>query len=473
MLFERYLQIARMTVETLTPLSIGTGTSVGLFDTALLRDANGLPAVPGSSLAGVLRHLYRRHAACASCTSRVFGSQNRVSPLSVSWGWIHDSRDRPVRGLLLEKERERLTSDALLRRALEESPLARDHVRLDARGVADGRGKFDRTSLPAGYRFTFELRWPTNDEQDTTLAELASLICLPDFRLGGATRRGLGKIRPVKVEICTLDLGEKKDRDVLADLDGKAQWQELEPKWSSRDTVTATLELEPADGGWRFGQGTTWFGKRTVEGKPADLLPLTEEIVVWNARGASLSRRLVLPGSGIKGALRHRTRFHALRLAGWFVDRNESDAPAWFRGEREAEEVEELFGAAKDTEEEGGRRRETGHAGRLLVDDVYLETQELKSAVVPHNSIDRFTGGVRRGFLFAEEVVTGKKKLRLGVTVLEASRVRPHVRRALVLALCDLANGRLPLGASAGRGHGFFEGEITWSDGGIWAEEAG
>src|SRR5690606_22899359 len=115
------LYIARVVLEAKTPLSISTGTPDGVFDTALVRDANGLPALPGSSIAGVLRHLWQeRHG--AQSAKRLFGRQEgkngEPSRVIVSWGALLDSRGRPVEGLLLGEEARRLKEDPLLRWAL-------------------------------------------------------------------------------------------------------------------------------------------------------------------------------------------------------------------------------------------------------------------------------------------------------------------------------------------------------------------
>ncbi len=86
-----FFYLARLTLETLTPLSIGTGAADGVFDVELVRDANGLPTIPGSSLAGVLRHLYwQTYGESDKEIQRLFGFQSlnegEPSKLHVSWG---------------------------------------------------------------------------------------------------------------------------------------------------------------------------------------------------------------------------------------------------------------------------------------------------------------------------------------------------------------------------------------------------
>jgi len=53
------LAVAQVALEALEPLSIASGAVDPLFDTVLVTDANGLPTIPGSALAGVLRTAYQ------------------------------------------------------------------------------------------------------------------------------------------------------------------------------------------------------------------------------------------------------------------------------------------------------------------------------------------------------------------------------------------------------------------------------
>lgn len=68
--------------------------------------------------------------------------------------------------------------------------------------------------------------------------------------------------------------------------------------------------------------------------------------------------------------------------------------------------------------------------------------------------------------LFMEELVWGK-----GMEiqcVIATQGITDSARLALQAALDDLCQGRLSLGGGAGKGHGFFTGNIIWSDSGNW-----
>ena len=51
-----YRQLAKIVVEAASPLAIGTGATHILTDSPVVTDINGLPFIPATSLAGVIRH---------------------------------------------------------------------------------------------------------------------------------------------------------------------------------------------------------------------------------------------------------------------------------------------------------------------------------------------------------------------------------------------------------------------------------
>lgn len=51
-----YRHIARIVVEAATPIAVGSGASDVVTDSPVVKDINGLPYIPGTSLAGVIRH---------------------------------------------------------------------------------------------------------------------------------------------------------------------------------------------------------------------------------------------------------------------------------------------------------------------------------------------------------------------------------------------------------------------------------
>ena len=52
-----YRFLARIVIEAKTPLAVGSGDNNVLTDALVATDANGLPYIPGTSIAGVVRSM--------------------------------------------------------------------------------------------------------------------------------------------------------------------------------------------------------------------------------------------------------------------------------------------------------------------------------------------------------------------------------------------------------------------------------
>lgn len=477
---------ARIVIETTTGLSIASGESDPSFDTLLVRDAHGLPAIPGSSLAGVLRQRVLDLGGDESIATRLFGVKGvgrkksvagaaekigadgwEASRVRLSWGAFHDANNRPVDGLPFEPAmRRRLVEDDLLRLGLAVQPVQRDHVRLNSFGAAADRGKFERVSVPAGCRFTVDVSLATDDAYAVEDEKwLKRIVLSPGLRLGGATRRGLGAVVIRGGRAGWFDLREAADLDRFGRLpvclDEEPEKDVLPNSLATEYRKSATdteirLDLEAVDF-CRFGQGDKPLTKG-ADGKPADQLPLTTTVVHWKDGKATIMEDAVLiPWSGIKGALRHRFGYHVRRLQGAFQP-PEGPVEKTDVGDLAANA---LFGEASD---ESGVS--TGQAGHLVVDDLVLaSSRSWKSPQVQqHNGIDRFTGGVRRSVLFGEELLYGLR-FELKLQFVERDRLERGLptkirlellERALRATLDDLLEERLALGGGASKGHGFF-----------------
>ena len=457
------IYLARLVLEAETALSISTGNPDGVFDTALVRDANGLPAIPGTSLAGVLRHLWTDLHGEAEA-EELFGFQKggdgAPSRVQVSWGALLDSWGHPAEGLLLGEEEKRL-EDELYAAVLDQAdnPVLRDRVCLTPRGAAAHEGKFDRSVLPAGHRFAVEVRLWSADEDDPRWDKLLALFAHPLLRLGGGTRAGLGAMRLVSCHRRSFQLAGGRDARALAQLGpGLADTGGLTPH-SPRPFETAGILrgalILQARGPWRIGQGNVSL--RPNEPKVADLLPKTEECITWeDGRGRRRLRQCLFPASSLKGALAHRMDFHDRRFHGEWAGESPVE-------DTRTATVEALLGAVKD--QDGGR------AGALYLDDAWVAVSPERVGRLVHNAIDRFTGGVRNRVLFEEETLHGGE-IRIPLT-LHLERIpeecREAVRRALKATLDDLCQGRLALGSRITIGNGVFQGRLE-GELGRWLE---
>ena len=460
-----HLYIARLVLETRSACSITTGFGDGNFDSELVRDANDLPTIPGSSLAGLLRHLYQRHNGTEK-TQQLFGMQQGAtglpSKVNISSGALLNSCGQAAAGI--EFQPQQLERDEVFRHALQsqERPITRDRVRLNHRGVAADAGKFDRAVLPAGNRFAVELTLWSKIDDDPDWKKLLKLLHHPLFRLGGNTRAGLGAVQIVRQHSRHYDLCKADDAVAFRQLERSitaTTGLERQDGWSNPDfdgVITARATLNPL-AFWRVGQGDQSLAtQRDPARKPADLLPKLEPVIDWcDGSGRYSYQTLLVPGSSMKGAIAHRVAYHYNRLRGNFVQQHAkeelADNPA----------VDQLFGFIHDTE--------GGQVGRLLIDDFATHVGFEQVATMMHNAIDRFTGGVRDRMLFEEELIW-MQPIELSITIDTKTSIEPDVRTALDWALQDLLQGRLALGSGSGKGHGYFSGEMDWNDQRCWID---
>jgi len=447
--------VARITIQTTTPVTVGTGGGDDTRDSICVADASGLPAIPGSSIAGALRHALAgagdpdTDAACR----RLFGFQEKnrgaSSRVEVSWAQVHDTGDRPVpfRGADTR-------GNALL--AFLATGITRDHARVNARGAVDDRGKFDETLVPTGARFTFEI--VVVDPDGGELDKLLDLLAAPTFRLGGRTRRGYGRFRLVRVLRRDFDLTRPDDRRVWRELpadlhrkaEGLVEMKELPRGRLPADAALAQVEITPEDH-WIVAGGEPVDAFLPDEDGVPDMLPLSEQRIEWPG-GKITEHFALLPAASLKGALRHRSAYHCRCREGGFVEA--PLAPEQLGTEAQPEPVQRLFGSIRDDD--------SGRPGRVHLTDLYVAADQRRRAMLEHVSIDRFTGAPVSGALFDEAPhFRGDQALRFDLIV-DRRTLEPGDLELLDDALEDLVGGRLAVGGGANRGHGYFQGSRAW-----------
>lgn len=469
--------VARVTIMFTTPFAISSGRSMGSGAAEVMSDANGLPAIPATSMVGALRHAFEdrlivdgvSEADAALEAGKLFGPpvdvDGTASPLSVSSAHIHDADDRPVDGLVAPNDRR--LADPVLENA--RKGLRRDRVRLSHRGMSDGRGKFEERMVAAGHRFTFDMTLRGDETVKPGWRLILGLLQDPDLRLGGGTRRGRGGFEVLRLSGRTFDLRDPEDyaayAAVPAALDAPSTLPGLEAKAEdARPSVTITLRDLHADGPWLFGGGPP-------EGNEG-MAPVVEPQVRWEKDHGHVDEAPVhyVPATSLKGALAHRLAWHYNRLTGTFAvkDRDlEQHVGAANRA------VRALLGCVEQSSQAAGG--EVGRRGWLVLDDIYLSARAA-SEEVHHVSLDRFSGGARSGLLFSERVLD-PVALRTDYTLTVIPTLAPYdeddadVRRALRATLDDIRRGRLSFGGGTGRGNGRLRcAAVEWSDGGTWID---
>ncbi len=336
--------IARITVEAVSPLAVGSGLW-GLENERLIaKDASGLPFLPGTSLAGVIRHEVkkRQNGINEGLLQSLFGFQEwdeekkegvgQGSRLIFSSGMLVDKDGKTV----LEGIRQLSDHDPFY--AVFQNLPERDHVRINDKGVAEDLAKFREQLVPSGTRFVFEIEFLDDGSEEEYFDELITVIRHPAFRIGAGVRNGFGELKIASLKTCSLNLNEKDELEVYLNkvnsLDEHFPGTELEltEKPSlGEGWMEYQLTIQP-ESYFVFGSGDMEYleiYEEKKEGEPG--IPEVEQIdwldqsskrelhIDWSSGEAQIKeqeqRAFILPGTSIKGALSHRVAFHYNQLA--------------------------------------------------------------------------------------------------------------------------------------------------------------
>ncbi len=441
-----YRHLANIVLEATTPLAIGSGKKDIFTDSLVITDVNGMPYIPGTSIAGVIRHMLEDIAE-KSEIDQLFGFQeesgknDKGSNFIFSEGKMIGAEGEVIDGLCY-------LEDNKFYNAYRNLPI-RQHVRINQLGASEDNGKFDEQVVYKGTRFCFEIELVSAQEEDALFNKVLEVIHSDFFKLGSGTRCGFGNMKVVSCKIKHYNLCNEKE---LTEYINKSSRLTIQNSWSD----------------WKGSENTS-FGKQWVKYEltltakdfflfaglagdaEADSTPVKEKTVEWsNNKPIINDTYYVLPATSIKGALAHRTAYHYNKIKGIFADKIAPEAFKQHTGSNN-QAVRELFGLAKnDMDKEDGLR------GNVLFEDIFIK--EYDEYKFNHVCIDRFTGGNMNGFLFNEKTLNGKEKSSIQLNIYINNTISSDTLQAFTAALDDLCNGNLPLGGCVNKGHGIFYG---------------
>lgn len=425
--------IARIVLEAVAPLAVGSGEKDFISDRLVATDVNGLPYIPATSVAGVLRHAMDKEIAVL-----LFGNPD-AKQMTGSSLIFSDAVLIGKEGKALDGVQPDLDSEDAFYTLYFNLPV-RQHACITNTGVVKDGGKFDEQVVYKGTRFCFEMEMVSDGSNYEAFESVLRKLKKPNFRLGGSIRLGFGEMKVQSCRVRQVNLGNPEDVAFYARKSASLSidWEGTEvdfPEGQLEEHLNYTLLLYPEDF-YLFGAG---FGD-----DDADMTAVEERMVEWEAGLPHFTTECKLvPATSVKGAVSHRTAYHWNRLAKHFADGD--------GGKVENRAVRELFGFIED----GGLT----HPGCVYISDVYVRNYTMEK-VIPHVAIDRFTGGTLNGALFSEKVVYGGN-VELKIVVAPRGRViSPDSYSALELALKDLCCGLLPLGGGVNRGYGTFKGQL-------------
>jgi len=455
---QRYL--ARIIIEAVTPLTVGTGEGNTMTDRLVATDINGLPYIPGTALAGVLRNSLTTEDNKDEI-NKLFGFQNGDdglgSLLILSAAHMVGPDGKVIDGI------QSIAFDTEFYKSFINLPI-RQHVRISHKGAAVDGGKFDEQVVYKGTRFCFELELIGTAEDNVLWEELLEQFSNPALRIGSGTRKGFGAIRVVEYYSKVIDLTKELQvyLEKSSDLSDDKFWiiKPVKPETGRSEWIKYEIKLTPDDF-FLFGSG---FGT-----EDADMSYVTEVIIEWKEGSGKFSKeKILIPASSVKGALAHRVAFHYNKTNDVFIDKQPTLDMLKGKGyiiDIETKKDEDRFQAIVTKGNPAVRSLfgysasdDDGQRGNTIFSDLHLKEPANKK-LLNHVAIDRFTGGAMDGALFSEEVVGSKEAFML--TCLVNHSVNPKFLNALENTLEDLCRGMLPLGGGTMRGHGCFTGTYT------------
>lgn len=468
-----------LALVAVTPLHVGTGRGSVVADAEVARDASGQLLIPGTSLAGVLRG---RALALfgADVTEELFGRMaTRDQPGWASRVVVGDghvvlpehAKIELIQGVGIERisgtAAERFLYDRTVLPAGTQVGFTLEVIDTDADPDADSPG-FVHAQRIAALLTTIRRRQPNRDRDAGTDGDAPTPDQPPPGQpllLGAGTSRGLGHLH--------LDTAASSKREI---------------RYDTHHLVADLLAPRSVPGLAFDGAGSAALPDHRAAAT------LTIEIA-WDAPGPLMIRGVhasvvdsvprfgfdgeryapVLPGASIKGALRTAAEriVRTVRAGLITVDPVAARDPARFTAQLDLPLVRELFGVAKT--------RDDGRQGAVFIADLYARSDEHRLETwadvqqlltdpdadaerrrwfqrATHVAIDRFTGGAADRLLYDVLEPHGVRWPPIVLQVdLERLKAATHPWAAvglLLLAIQELAEGLVPLGAFAERGSG-------------------
>lgn len=453
--------VARIVIEAKTPLAVSSGNKNVMTDSEVALDVNGLPYIPGTTIAGIIRH-----SLSDAVARKFFGYQDKKDGQG-SMLILSEAKMIGADGNVVDGIRNIDFEEDKFYQYFKELPI-RQHARINEKGVTEKTGKFDEQIVYKGTRFCFEMEMVA--EEDDMYADMFNSVLnqlySSSFRIGSGTRSGFGEIEVVSCQKKDYDLTQSEDRKSYINKSSSlaAPWEgdKYEFTNNSEQWDRYELSLTPTDF-FMFGSG---FGDEDV-----DMKPVEECYIKWNGHKPEFvksSQVVLIPASSLKGALAHRVAYYYNVLQQVYADKLQPEEIKEHTGKNN-EAVKALFGSEGE-KNDTTKKMENQQRGNILFSDIIENVGTQESKIMNHVAIDRFTGGAIDGALFSEKATYTKDHTYTTTLLVNTSAVSDEkIKNSLELALKDVCLGMLPLGGGVNRGNGTFTGllklngeEVKW-----------
>lgn len=403
-----------------SPLLIGDGTGdesiANTRDIHVLKNSKQQPIIPGTSLAGVLRDCML--SSNDKVAMMIFGNANKENSEQS----------------LLQVE------DVVLRNA---QIISRDGVRIDPyTGTAVDGAKFDYEVVDRGAEGELTISLTLRRVRENDIKSIRNAFISIRNRLengiavGGKTATGFGRVRLIDTKSRYYDFTQKEDviswlfksDDILYTVDDKSidilengEQDQNANTGRAKDTlvVDADFVIRSAMLIREYNVSSSYEGRNVT--------------AVFKCSGNDF----VIPGTSLKGVLRHHAEYVLERLN--------------FKDSCIATYINDVMGHSISDDSKS--------KSRLYVDEVYINRDDVKKYSQARTKIDRITGGVVRSALFSTEPIwqidPKKASIHIHFEIKKASA--EDVGLALII-LRDMWLGNVPIGGEKSIGRGTLQG---------------
>lgn len=402
-----------------SPLIIGSGKD-DLADIEVLKDKNGAPYIPGTSVIGVLKHYFEDN----------FKDNFPENTEDFKYFWGYDNK----------QEQESIQSSFICHdlNSSNAKIIIRDGIKIDPKSqVAEDKGKYDFEIIEKGA--VFDLFWEVTVRQihkihnKDTFERIVATIMEPltsgSISIGAKTNNGFGKCKLENVIVAEFDFKNKEDvfkwlkqdfSSVKSSLD-----KEIYQKKNNDFTIDAKFAMKNS------------IIIRSYSDKPD--MPDSSNI--------TSNGDFVLPGTSLKGAIRNRAAKILTTL----------------KAEGAQQRIEDLFGTAGEKEDNDKIKI---RKSRVTVEEKVIRNIEPEQQT--RIKIDRFTGGTVKSALFNSMPLWNKEENSESINIIiKIRKFEPWEAGLLLQVLKDLWCEDLAIGGEKNVGRGILKGIsaiIKWED---------
>lgn len=406
----------QITLIQKSPLRIGNGRHE-LSDSDLMLDGRGLPFIPGTSLAGIIRHCAESISNNETVINRIFGMVEILKD---------DGKEADATPSAI------IIGDAVMRRDAADKDAKiyeRDGVGLGEWGTAKKTSKFDFQISESEKELCSIVEW-TGDvgqkkaEIDEIIDPIMKNYIASGLSAGARTSRGYGKF-DVKVK--------KKIFTFPEDLDS---WLEFNPYAEGAFEEAETLAGKAERMNSRIGISFKMLGTFSIRVNTARTELLEDGSVPDTVPMENYKNNPVIPGTVWAGVFRHHMH-DLLRDTGV-----EEDSV-------EMKELDMLFGMSDCS----GESRKSVLS--FSESEICIKDKDNQKMSVMRTAIDRFTGSPKTAALFTNMVYSGGEgKLFISF---DKNALSDKYRELLAACICDMHAGLITVGGEASVGRGIMQ----------------